>query len=188
MGEQVALLALLLLQHARRDARSNAVGDLVALEDQDRTTWDAGNIAEGLSLLQKVQRIDHAGVYRIQAAIAGIHARAMSDQDTDWAGIQAHYAALYVLQPTPVIRLNHIAAQAKTEGAAFALREMQALETDLHGYRWFHAMRGGLLLQTGDYDAAITAYDTALSLDPTGPERHAIQQKISLCREMSVVM
>ncbi len=183
MGEQVALLSLLLLQHARRGARSDADGNLVALEEQDRELWDSANIAEGLSLLQKAQRTNHHGAYLIQAAIAGIHARAPSAEATDWVGIEAHYASLYVLQPTPVVRLNHIAAQAKTRGPEFALQELQELAEDLDRYRWYHAMRGGLLQQTAEHDQALAAFEMALALGPTEPERAVLNEKITLCRK-----
>lgn len=180
MGEQAALLALLLFQHARRGARIDASGRLVALDDQDRDLWDRADIAEATALLQKAQRIGHRGVYIIQAAVAAAHARAASAEDTDWALIEAHYAALHALQPTPVIRLNQIAVQAKLQGPRYALKAMEALERDLSTYRWFHAMRGGLLQDAGDHKAAIDAFATALTLAPTDPERVAITEKIGV--------
>lgn len=179
MGEQVALLALLLLQHARRHARMNEDGKLVALDDQDRSLWDGDEIAEATALLQKAERIGHRGVYIIQAAIAAAHARATSQSETDWELIESHYAALYALQPTPVVRLNQIAAQAKLHGPAHALKGMEDLATDLSNYRWFHAMRGGLLQELGRHQAAITAFKTVLTLSPTTPERAAVKDKIS---------
>ncbi|MEM9551536.1 MAG: DUF6596 domain-containing protein, partial [Pseudomonadota bacterium] len=178
MGEQVSLLSLLLFQHARRDARTDARGHLVPLENQDRATWDRSNIAEAQALLQKAQRTNHRGAYIIQAAIAAEHARASSSAKTRWPVIEAHYAALYALQPTPVVRLNQIAAQAKTRGAHYALRAMQSLEGDLAQYRWFHAMRGGLLQDVGNHGDAVDAFETALMLNPTGPERVSILEKI----------
>lgn len=180
MGEQVALLALLLLQHARRHARIDADGKLVALDDQDRGLWDHKDIAEATGLLQKAQRIGHHGAYVIQAAIAAAHARATSSKDTDWAMIESHYAALYMLQPTPVVRLNQIAAQGKLHGPQYALKAMDALAKDLSTYRWFHAMRGGLLQETGDHKAAIDAFEVVMSLTPTTPERVAIKDKIAI--------
>ncbi len=183
MGEQSALLALLLLQHARRDARSDAAGRLVPLDAQDRTRWDRANISEGLALLQKVERINHQGPYRVQAAIAATHARAGSDETTDWPLIEAHYAALYALQPTPVVRLNLIAAQARTLGPAAALERMASVAEELDRYRWFHAMRGSLLQQVGEPAAAIDAFEAALALGPTAPERVAVEEKIALCRK-----
>ena len=183
MGEQVALLALLLLQHARRRARMDEDGNLVALDDQDRSLWDGNEIAEAIALLQKAERIGHRGVYIIQAAIAAAHARAASHTETDWALIESHYAALYALQPTPVVRLNQIAAQAKLHGPGHALRAMEELAADLSNYRWFHAMRGGLLQDIGDHKAAIAAFETVSSLSPTTPEQTAVAEKIDISKK-----
>ena len=177
------MLALLLFQHARRDARVDPEGKLVALDDQDRSLWNRTDIAEATGLLQKAQRMGHHGVYIIQAAIASTHARAASDRDTDWASIDSHYAALYALQPTPVVRLNQIAAQAKLHGPHHALKEMEPLAQELSTYRWFHAMRGGLLQDTGDHRAAIAAFETVMALGPTALERIAIREKIAICQE-----
>ncbi len=183
MGEQAALLALLLFQHARRHARIDTDGKLVPLDDQDRSLWDRADIAEATGLLQKAQRTGHHGVYITQAAIAATHSRAASVADTDWASIESHYAALYVLQPTPVVRLNQIAAQAKLHGPHYALKAMEPLAQDLSTYRWFHAMRGGLLQETGEHQAAIAAFETVMSLGPTAPERVAIMEKIATSKE-----
>ncbi len=183
MAEQAALLSLLLFQHARRCARIAEDGRLVALEDQDRGLWDRGNIAEATVLLQKAQRINPRGAYVIQASIAAAHARAPSAEETDWALIEAHYAALYALQPTPVVRLNQIAAQARLHGPQRALDAMAELSEDLDRYRWFHAMRGTLLQQLGDHRAAIAAFETVLTLGPTAPERLAVQEKIEASKK-----
>ena len=183
MGEQAALLALMLLQHARREARIDREGKLVALDDQDRTKWDRKDIAEATALLQKAQRINHHGVYIIQAAIAAAHARASSSDDTDWALIESHYAALYALQPTPVIRLNQIAVQAKLHGPEFALKAMEPLAEDLSEYRWFHAMRGALLQEVEDHQGAILAFQSVLTLAPTAPERVAVKDKIAISKK-----
>lgn len=180
MGEQAALLALLLFQHARRHARIDRGGKLVALDDQDRGLWNRADIAEATGLLQKAKRTGHHGVYIVQAAIAATHAQAASVGDTDWASIESHYAALYALQPTPVVRLNQIAAQAKLYGAHHALKAMEPLAQDLSSYRWFHAMRGGLLQETGDHRSAITAFETVMTLGPTALERVAITEKIAI--------
>ncbi|WP_226689601.1 RNA polymerase sigma factor [Ruegeria arenilitoris] len=183
MGEQSALLALLLLQHARRRARIDADGKLVALDDQDRDLWDRSDIAEATGLLQKAQRIGHRGVYIIQAAIAAAHAHAASSEDADWALIESHYAALHALQPTPVVKLNQIAAQAKLHGPQYALKAMEVVAEDLITYRWYHAMRGGLLQETGDHKAAIAAFETVMTLAPTGPERVVIADKIAISQK-----
>lgn len=181
MGEQVALLSLLLFQHARRSARTSAAGDLIALEDQDRSLWDAGNTAEATALLQKALRINHSGPNVIQAAIAAEHARAPSTEATDWHRIEAHYAALYALQPSPVVQLNLIAARARSRGPELALEELRALAGPLDGYRWYHAMRAGLLDQLARRGEAKEAYERALSLGPTEPERAVLEAKIADC-------
>jgi len=183
MGEQTALLALLLFQHARRHARIDESGQLVTLDDQDRSRWDRDNIAEATALLQKAQRINHRGTFVIQATIAAAHAQASSAQDTDWALIEAHYAALYALQPTPVVRLNQIAAQARLHGPAHALAAMEPLTGDLSQYRWFHTMRGTLLQQVDRHQAAVVAFETALRLGPTDPERADIARKIKISQK-----
>ncbi len=183
MGEQVALLALLLFQHARRHARMDEAGRLVALEDQDRSQWDRANTAEATALLQKARRIGHRGHYIIQAAIAETHSRAASADDTDWTSIEAHYAALYTLQPTPVVRLNQIAAQARLHGPRPALDALEALSEDLADYRWFHAMRGALMQELGAHEAAIEAFERVLTLGPTAPERTAIKDKIAISKK-----
>lgn len=183
MGEQAALLSLLLLQHARRAARIDAGGKLVRLDDQDRSLWNRADIAEATAHLQKAQRIGHRGVYIIQAAIAAAHARAPSSAQTDWALIESHYAALYALQSTPVVRLNQIAAQAKLHGPHFALKALDGLREDLSTYRWFHAMRGGLLQDVGEHKAAIAAFETVMTLAPTTPESIAVKDKISISKK-----
>ncbi len=183
IGEQAALLALLLFQHARRRARIDGDGKLVALDDQNRSLWDRADIAEATGLLQKAQRTGHHGAYIIQAAIAAAHAKADSVDDTDWAFIESHYAALYAMQPTPVVRLNQIAAQARLHGPHHALKAMEPLAQDLCTYRWFHAMRGGLLQETGEHRAAIAAFETVMTLGPTTLERAAIAEKIATSQE-----
>ena len=183
MGEQIALLALLLLQHARREARIDPEGRLVRLEDQDRTKWDKGAIGEATALLQRAERIGHRGGYIIQAAIAAAHARAPSASETDWVLIEQHYAALYAIQPTPVVRLNLIAAQAKRHGPKVALVAMGDLAGELANYRWFHAMRGEFLQDTGAHEAAVSAFEEAIALSPTPPERAAILEKVAISKK-----
>ena len=188
MGEQGALLSMLLNHHARRGARVDAAGNLVAFEDQDRTLWNRSETDEAVALYQKAERIGHIGPYLIQAAIAAEHAQSGSIETTDWQVIQAHYAALYTLQPSPVIRLNLIAVEAKTKGPAHALKALETLDADLSGYRWLHTLRAGLLQDTGQYDAAIAAFNRALDLGATSPERAAIHKKIALCRKQSITL
>ena len=179
MSEQSALLALLLYQHARRAARVTADGQLRTLDEQDRALWDRAAIAEAHAHLQKAQRAGQNGPYRIQAAIAGEHARAARPEDTDWAAIVAHYDALAALQPTPVVRLNRAAAIARALGPEAALAELAPLADDLSEYRWFHTTRATLLAQIGNDQGARTAWQRALELGPTAPERLVIEEKIA---------
>ncbi|MGZ2256533.1 RNA polymerase sigma factor [Roseobacter sp. A03A-229] len=183
MGEQTALLALLLFQHARRHARLDGAGRPIAFEDQDRILWSRAEMNEARAFFQKAQRIGHHGPYLIQAAIAAEHARATTPETTDWALIEAHYAALHALQPSPVVRLNLIAVQARTKGPAHALAEMQALAPELDSYRWFHTMRAAFLEDTGAPQAALDAYMRALDLGPTAPERRLLDEKIAALRK-----
>src|SRR5438105_9537552 len=125
--EIMGLAALLLLQHARVAARFDADGALVLLEDQDRSLWNQQMIAEGLALIDKAMRHRRPGAYQVQAAIAALHARAAQAQDTDWSGIDALYATLERLQPSPVVTLNRAVAVSKTRGAAEALAMIEPL-------------------------------------------------------------
>lgn len=183
MGEQTALLALLLFQHARRHARLDGAGQPIAFEDQDRSLWSRAEMNEARAFFQKAQRIGHHGPYLIQAAIAAEHARAATPETTDWGLIEAHYAALHALQPSPVVRLNLIAVQARTKGPTHALAEMQALAPELDSYRWFHTMRAAFLEDTGAPQAALDAYMRALDLGPTAPERRLLDEKIAALRK-----
>lgn len=183
MGEQAALLALLLFQFSRRDTRLDDAGRLVAFEDQDRSRWDRGKISEANAFFQKARRTGHHGPYLIQAAIAAEHARASSVEKTDWALIEAHYAALHALQPTPVVHLNLIAVQARTRGPEFALNALDAIGPELENYRWFHTTRAAFLTQVDRPLAAIDAYRRALTLGPTEPERAIIEEKIADCKK-----
>ena len=134
--EIMGLTALMLLQHARAAARLDAAGEIVLLEDQDRRLWDSKLIAEGLALIDKAMRHRAPGPYQIQAAIAACHARAARPAETDWAQIDALYAALERMQPSPVVTLNRAVAVAKLRGPAAALAMIEPLEPRLSGY--FH--------------------------------------------------
>ena len=183
MAEQMSLLALMLFQHARKDARMNADGDLVALEDQDRSIWDRPMMAEGFALLDKAARHGPAGPYQVQARIAGLHAMAKQSRDTNWAEIAALYERLYHLQPTPVVRLNQAAAIAEIKGPLAALAIIEPLRADLEHYRWFHTAVAEFRMEIGDFAGAVDALRRALDLHPTAPERAAISGKITVCEK-----
>jgi RNA polymerase sigma-70 factor (ECF subfamily) len=168
--EIMGLLALMLLQHARAEARFDANGCIVLLEDQDRSLWNGASIAEGLALIDKAIRHARRGPYQVQAAIAALHARAKRPQDTDWEQIDRLYAALETLQPSPVVTLNRAVAVSKTRGALEALTMIEPLATRLSGYFYFFGVKGGLLLQLGRNAEARVAFDQAIALANTAAE------------------
>lgn len=139
--EVMGLTALLLLQHSRAAARFDAEGQIVLLDDQDRSKWNAGFIAEGSALIDKAMRHRQPGPYQVQAAIAALHARAEKPEDTDWAQIDLLYQTLERLQPSPVVTLNRAVAVSKMKGPAAALEMIAPLETRLGGYFHFHGAR-----------------------------------------------
>jgi RNA polymerase sigma-70 factor (ECF subfamily) len=168
--EALGLTALLLLQHARAAARLDADGEIVLLQDQERRLWNREMIAEGLVLVEKALRHQQAGPYQVQAAIAAIHCRAARFADTDWAEIDQLYAALEVLQPSPVVTLNRAVAVAKLHGPASALAMIEPLAEPLAGYFHYFGVRGSLLMQTGRADEARIAFDRAIALAHTPAE------------------
>lgn len=176
-GEPRGLLALMLLHHARRAARSDATGDLVLLEDQDRALWDGAAIAEGLALVDEALRRG-PGPYGVQAAIAALHARAPRASDTDWPQIVALYRELLRRQPSPVIELNHAAAVAMVAGPAAGLRLMERLAGELGDYHLFHAARADLHRRAGELAPALAAYRQALELARSEPERRFLQRRL----------
>jgi RNA polymerase sigma-70 factor (ECF subfamily) len=182
--EIMGLAALLMLQHARTPARLDADGAIVLLEDQDRGLWGRTMIAEGLALLDKAMRHRSPGPYQVQAAIAALHARATRPEDTDWAQIDALYATLEQMQPSPVITLNRAVAVSKVRGAAPALDMIEPLAEQLGGYFYFFGVKGGLLLQLGRAEEARVAFDQAIARANTAAEAVHIRMQIDrLIRE-----
>ena len=176
--EVMGLLALMLLQHSRQPARFDANGDAVLMEDQDRRLWRLKLIQEGLALIDKAMRHRKTGIYLVQAAIAALHARAMRFEDTDWAGIDALYATLERLQPSPVITLNRAVAVSKTSGPQAALDMIEPLGDRLATYFHFHGAKGGLLLQLGRKREARESFDRAIALAGTAAEAAHIRMHI----------
>ena len=169
--EIMGLTALLLLQHARAPARLDAQGNIVLLEDQDRGLWNRRSIAEALALMEKAARHDRPGPYQLQAAVAAVHARAARPEDTDWAAIDRHYAALERLQPSPVVTLNRAVAVAKVRGPAAALAMIEPLAGPLlSGYFHFFGVKGALLNELGRAAEARVAFDRAIALANTAAE------------------
>ena len=176
--ETMGLLALMLLQHARQPARFDANGDAVLMEDQDRALWRPNLIQEGLALIDKAMRHQRTGAYLLQAAIAALHARAPRFADTDWAGIDALYATLERLQPSPVVTLNRAVAVAKTRGPQAALDMIEPLAERLSGYFHYHGAKGGLLLMLDRKRDAREAFDRAIALANTAAEAAHIRMHI----------
>jgi RNA polymerase sigma-70 factor (ECF subfamily) len=168
--EIMGLTALLLLQHARAPARLDVEGCLVLMEDQDRTLWDDGMMAEGLVLVEKALRHRRPGAYQVQAAIAAVHAQAARPEDTDWAEIDRLYAVLETVQPSPVVTLNRAVAVAKLSGPAAALAMIEPLGERLSGYFHFHGVKGALLIQLGRAEEARVAFGRAIALAHTPAE------------------
>ncbi len=182
--EIMGLTALMLLQHARARARFDAAGEIVLLEHQDRSSWDGKLIAEGLALIDKAMRHRRPGPYQIQAAIAALHARAARPQETDWAEIDALYAALERLQPSPVVTLNRAVAVSKLRGPEAALAMIEPLASRLAGYFHFFGAKGAFLLQLGRTAEARAAFDRAIALANTPAEAAHIRRHLDgLIRE-----
>ena len=180
-AEAGGLLALMLLHDARRSARLDASGDLVTLEDQDRSLWDRASISEGVSVLEGALRRGRPGPYQIQAAIAACHATAAAAADTDWAQIAGLYEELARFLPTPVVSLNHAVAIGMAFGPEAALPLVAALETSgqLAGYHLLPATRADLLRRLGRLSEACVAYREALELASTDAERRFLARRLS---------
>ena len=176
--EIMGLTALMLLQHARTGARFDANGEIILLEDQDRSRWDGKLIAEGLALIDKAMRHRSPGSYQVQAAIAALHARAERPQETDWAQIDALYAMLERLLPSPVVTLNRAVAVSKVRGPAAALEMIEPLGQRLSGYFHFFGVKGAFLMQLGRKDEASAAFDRAIALANTPAEAAHIRQHL----------
>jgi RNA polymerase sigma-70 factor, ECF subfamily len=176
--EIMALLALMLLQHARADARFDADGHAVLLPNQDRGRWNSTMIAEGLALVDKALRHRRPGPYQMQAAIAALHARVARAEDTDWAQIALLYGALERMQPSPVVTLNRAVAVSKAQGPAAALDMIEPLSDQLDGYFYFHGARGAFLLELKRPGEAKVAFDRAIALANTPAEAAHIRLQL----------
>jgi len=179
--EAAGLLALMLLQDSRRAARVDAAGDLVVLEDQDRSLWDAVLVTEGIGLLDAALRRGQPGPYQLQAAIAACHASAATAADTDWTQIALLYGELLRFLPTPVVELNRAVAVGMAYGPAAGLELVASLEASgkLTGYHLLAATRADLLRRLGAADEAAFAYREALALAPTEAERRYLSRRLA---------
>ncbi|HWG61717.1 MAG TPA: sigma-70 family RNA polymerase sigma factor [Streptosporangiaceae bacterium] len=185
--EVTGLLALLLLTDARRAARTDARGDLVLLEEQDRKLWDPAMIGEGEALLEQSMRRGRPGPYQLHAAIAACHSCAPSAADTDWREIAALYGELIRFEPTPVVEANRAVAVAMAEGPAAGLVILDTVGVDPHLARWpqLHIARAALLHLLGRSAEAADAYQAALELEPTSAERAFIGRRIRETRGLT---
>jgi len=177
--EAWGLLALMLLQHSRRDARVDETGELVLLEDQDRARWDQEMIDEGLAVLDAAVELRQPGPYQVQAAIAALHARAPRPEDTDWPQIATLYRGLKAMWPSPVIELNRAVAVAMADGPDAGLTLMEPLADELDRYHLFHAARADLLRRSGRMGEAQLAYRRALDLVTNPVERRYLTRRVS---------
>ncbi|HXA36081.1 MAG TPA: RNA polymerase sigma factor [Steroidobacteraceae bacterium] len=178
----LGLLALMLLHDARRQARVSQAGDVILLEDQDRTLWDRSKIAEGLALVDRALSLPApVSPYAVQAAIAALHVRAQKKEDTDWPQIVGLYEVLLRLQPSPVIELNHAVAVSMVDGAARALDLLDSLRArgQVSEYHLLHAARGRFLQQLARPNEAREAYRAALGLATLEPERRLLMARIA---------
>ena len=180
-AETLGLLALMLLHDSRRQARVDAEGALVLLEEQDRQRWNSGEIAEGVALLDRALLLRRPGPYQIQAAIAALHAQAERAEETDWRQIALLYESLARMTPSPIVELNRAAAVAMASGPEEGLRLLEALrlEESLASYHWFYAARADLLRRAGRMDEAAADYVQALRLCENGAERRFLQRRLS---------
>jgi RNA polymerase sigma-70 factor (ECF subfamily) len=180
-SEPRGLLALMLLTDARRPARTSTTGDLVLLEEQDRSLWNRGQMTEGLRLASSALSVPNAGPYAIQAAISAEHARALHAGDTDWRRIVALYDLLMNVRPTAVVELNRAAAVAMADGAAAGLSLVDALAArgELHEYYLLWSTRADLLRRLTRFEDAELAYRRALELVTTTPERRFLERRLA---------
>jgi RNA polymerase sigma-70 factor (ECF subfamily) len=178
--EVMGLLALMLLQHARMPARVDGSGDLIPLDEQDRSLWNGALIAEGRALTEKALRHRRPGTYQIQAAIAAVHGSARTAQETDWPQISELYRLLEHHLPSPVVTLNRAVAVAKVEGPEAGLDLLRTLANTpaMLRYQHYHAARAALLMDAGRFDEARAAYQRALALTENARERAFLKRRL----------
>jgi RNA polymerase sigma-70 factor, ECF subfamily len=179
-SEAIGLLALMLLQESRRTARTSSTGDLILLEDQDRSRWNREQIAEGRALVQRSLASREFGSYTLQAAIAAVHSEAQSAAATDWAQIAALYDLLVQLQPSPVVALNRAVAVAMRDGPLAGLQAIDEIlvRGDLTDYHLAHAARADLCRRLGRTTDARDSYQQALAIAKQEPERRFLEKRL----------
>jgi RNA polymerase sigma-70 factor (ECF subfamily) len=180
--ENQGLIALMLLQDSRRSARMNSEGQLVPLEEQDRSRWNREQISEGMRLVEQALRRRAIGPYQLQAAIAALHGEAQRADQTDWRQISALYGELEKISPSPVVSLNRAAAVAMSEGleSGLAIMDDLAAAGDLDGYYLLHAARADILRRLARREEALQAYRRALELASNRVEQDYLRRRISV--------
>ena len=180
-AENLGLLALMLLHDSRRDARVNSQGELVPLEEQDRSLWDRERIREGLGLVEKALRLRRIGPYQLQAAIVALHAEAGTAGETDWRQIAGLYRELARIMPTPIVALNHALAVALGEGleTGLAMIDQLGLSGQLDSYHLYHAARADILRRLDRPHDSAQAYRQALSLTANAVERRYLRRRLA---------
>lgn len=179
-AEVTGLLALMVLHHSRRDTRVNAAGDLVVLEEQDRSLWHQNEIAEALTFVRQSLISPDAGPFTIQAAIAAEHCRAAVPKDTDWRQIVALYDRLQTLQPSPIVSLNRAVAVAMADGPERGLSLIAELTAtgELEDYHLLHAARADLLRRSGALESAAKSYERAIELTENQSEKRFLENRL----------
>lgn len=182
--EAMGLLALMLIQESRRKARSTQNGDIILLEDQDRSLWDSPMIAEGQQLVERALSTRRFSIYSVQAAIAAVHSNAATASATDWSQIVALYGALFAINPSPVVELNRAVAIAMRDGPAAGLELIDAILSrgELTDYHLVHAARADLCRRMGRIEEARIAYQVALSLAKQEPEMRFLRDRLESIR------
>jgi RNA polymerase sigma-70 factor (ECF subfamily) len=177
-SEVMGLLALMLLQHARRRARTDRSGDVVLLQDQIRSDWDAAEVDEGLEIVDRAQALGGSATYFLQASIAARHSGATTWEGTDWPGIVSLYDRLLPITGSPVVALNRAVAIGQADGPAAGIEALRGIENDLDGFHAFFASRGELYRRTGDIQRAREDFERALVLATNTAERRLIQARL----------
>ena len=182
-AESLGLLALMLLHDSRREARITSTGELILLEEQDRTLWDSSKIQEGIAVLDGAMALHDPGRYQVQAAISALHAEAPTADATDWTQIVLLYDTLAKMTPSMVVEVNRAVAVGMARGAQEGLQMLLGLESQATGYYPYHAARADLLRRTNQREAAADAYEQALALCSNSAERAYLQRRLDEMRK-----
>ncbi len=177
-AEVRGLLALMLLHDSRRESRLSSTGELVLLEEQDRTLWDSSKIQEGISILDEAIALRDPGPYQVQAAISALHAEALTAAETDWTQIAMLYDTLAKMTPSMVVEVNRAVAAAMTKGPQQGLQMLLRLENETGNFYPYHAARADMLRRTNQREAAADAYQRALDLCGNSAERAYLQRRL----------